>query len=295
VTDRLPSNLAQLYQAFGKDAIDQILPGDTFTIEDVEFVCKYSPESSSRRFFIVKPMALVERYRSLCESEWQHANIVELGIAEGGSTALLALLADPKKLVALDIETTELPALRDFIDERSLGERIRPYYGVDQADGSRLDEIADHEFGDDPLDLVIDDASHVYSLTRASFETLFPRLRPGGTYVIEDWSAAHTMRDAVREMMRDLPAERRAEFAEQMRRALSAPDGLKPETPLSRLAVELLVCRASLGDVIDSVSVDRYWLKVRRGPGEIAAGGFRLDDICHDYFGYLSGTQPGDA
>lgn len=295
MTDRLPSNLAYLYKAFGKDVIDQILPGDTFTLEDVEFVCKYSPESSSRRFFIVKPMALVERYRSLCESEWRHANILELGIAEGGSTALLALLADPKKLVALDIETTELPALRGFIDERNLGDRVRPYYGVDQADGPRIDEIVDEEYGDEPLDVVIDDASHVYSLTRASFETLFPRLRPGGTYVIEDWNAAHTMRDSVREMMRDLPAERRAEFAENMKRALSAPDRRKPETPLSRLAVELVVCRASLGDVIDSVSVDRYWLKVRRGSGEIDAGTFRLDEICHDYFGYLSGTQRADA
>ena len=39
----------------------------------------------------------------------------------------------------------------------------------------------------EPLDLVIDDASHLYGPTMASFEVLFPRLRPGGLYVIEDW------------------------------------------------------------------------------------------------------------
>ena len=43
----------------------------------------------------------------------------------------------------------------------------------------------------DELDLVVDDASHTYEETKASFEFLFPLLRPGGIYVIEDWSWAH--------------------------------------------------------------------------------------------------------
>jgi predicted methyltransferase len=38
---------------------------------------------------------------------------------------------------------------------------------------------------DQLLDLVVDDTSHL-GPTRASFNTLFPRLRPGGVYVIED-------------------------------------------------------------------------------------------------------------
>jgi hypothetical protein len=35
---------------------------------------------------------------------------------------------------------------------------------------------------------VLDDASHQYEPTKASFETLFPLLRPGGLYIIKDWS-----------------------------------------------------------------------------------------------------------
>lgn len=37
-----------------------------------------------------------------------------------------------------------------------------------------------------PFDLIIDDASHVNSLTIRSFEILFPLLKPGGFYFVED-------------------------------------------------------------------------------------------------------------
>jgi hypothetical protein len=40
------------------------------------------------------------------------------------------------------------------------------------------------------MNLVVDDASHTYEDTKASFETLFPLLQPGGIYAIEDWSWA---------------------------------------------------------------------------------------------------------
>jgi hypothetical protein len=35
---------------------------------------------------------------------------------------------------------------------------------------------------------VIDDGSHLLEETTRSFGTLFPRLRPGGLYVLEDWN-----------------------------------------------------------------------------------------------------------
>ena len=55
-------------------------------------------------------------------------------------------------------------------------------------DAPVLARRVDAAFGNRPLDLVMDDASHLGPQTRASFETLFPRLRAGGLYIIEDWS-----------------------------------------------------------------------------------------------------------
>ena len=54
---------------------------------------------------------------------------------------------------------------------------------ADQGDRPSLEKaVADCP----PFDLVVDDGSHVASHVSTSFETLFPKVRPGGFYAIED-------------------------------------------------------------------------------------------------------------
>jgi hypothetical protein len=65
---------------------------------------------------------------------------------------------------------------------------VRIYHGVDQADRDTIRRLVADEFAGQPLDLVIDDASHLLTPSTATFNPLFPRQRPGGLYVIEDWS-----------------------------------------------------------------------------------------------------------
>jgi len=294
MADRLPDNLSLLYSRFGSDAIESILPGDRFHVDGVEFVCKYVPGSTSSRFYIVKNLELVDRYRTLCE-EISGGTIVELGIAEGGSTALLALLAQPTLLVAIDLEPERLKALDDFIDQRRLQDIVRPLFGVDQADRERLRQLVDEELRGVPLDLVIDDCSHQFRPTRASFEALFPRLRPGGRYVIEDWNADHVMYDAVRKELADPAAPNHGELVTQIQRQLreDAHTRSVKRDPLTRLAMELVVARSSLTDVIAEVSVDEFWISIRRGTGEIDASAFRLSDHYLDHFGFLPPAQDG--
>jgi hypothetical protein len=64
------------------------------------------------------------------------------------------------------------------------------HFSTSQSDRKILEHIVLNELADE-LDLVVDDASHTYEETKASFEILFPLLRPGGIYLIEDWSWAH--------------------------------------------------------------------------------------------------------
>ena len=122
--------------------------------------------------------------------ELQPRRIVELGIANGGSAALLAAPA-PRREGSGARYPAPGESSADHIERHSLNNRIRPYYEVDQADVETLRRILSDEFGEAPIDVVIDDASHELAATRASLDVLFPLLRPGGCFVLEDWAWAH--------------------------------------------------------------------------------------------------------
>ncbi|RCG25478.1 class I SAM-dependent methyltransferase [Streptomyces diacarni] len=76
----------------------------------------------------------------------------------------------------------------DVFDKSPLDEaRIRTFQGH-QADEDFLDHVIAQT---GPLDLVIDDGSHINRDVLASFRKLFPVLREGGFYVVEDTQTAY--------------------------------------------------------------------------------------------------------
>jgi predicted O-methyltransferase YrrM len=239
--------------------------GDQWRVGDTEFVSSYSHHSTIDRFALRKTGDLVAKYVELCPL-YVGANIVELGIASGGSTALLTLLAEPRRLVACELASEPVAALQHFRERHGLVDVVRPYYGVDQSDRARLGAIVEAEFGDAPLDLVIDDASHLYDETIVSFEVCFPRLRPDGLFIIEDWASDHARAKLVAAALAqtDAPPDAIAQFAEALDRRA---EGRGP-VPLHRLVPELVEL-ARTGDVVASVTVDTHWVTIRRGPAEL--------------------------
>jgi demethylmacrocin O-methyltransferase len=76
----------------------------------------------------------------------------------------------------------------DIFDKTAHAEdRVRVLQG-DQGDERFLESMA-REFG--PFDIVIDDGSHMSHHIITSFNVLFPLLRPGGLYVVEDLSCCY--------------------------------------------------------------------------------------------------------
>ncbi|MGH9248669.1 MAG: class I SAM-dependent methyltransferase, partial [Acidimicrobiales bacterium] len=191
--------------------------------------------STPHRFLLLKNRQLVDAYINLAES-LKPRRIVELGIFEGGSTALLELLFQPDRLVAFELSTERVPALDRFLKLRRAEDRVRPYYGISQASGDAMAPILRENFGSSLLDLVIDDASHELDLTRQSFNILFPLLRPGGLYIIEDWGWGH------------VPFSR-------VRRGPS----------LAKLVLHLVLTMPYAKDLIDEIIVNGHWAMVRRG------------------------------
>lgn len=76
----------------------------------------------------------------------------------------------------------------DIFDKSGLEEnRIKIFKGS-QSDEKKLKEVA-NEIGE--IDIIIDDGSHVNSDVITSFKTLFPKLKKGGIYVIEDTQTSY--------------------------------------------------------------------------------------------------------
>ncbi len=206
-------------------------------------------------FFIFKPRTLLERHAGLIE-ELQPRHVFELGIFDGGSTLFLAELARPRRIVAIDQRPLDdsLERLRIHAAERGLAEVVRAYGEVDQADRPRLAEIVEEAFGGGgAIDLVIDDCSHMYEETKASFNELFPRLRPGGAYVIEDWRWAHTV-------VGEEPLE-----------------GMFPDrVPLTRLLFEIALAVPGAPEVVREISIEHQLIVVRRGHAEVDPATFDI-------------------
>lgn len=144
-------------------------------------------------FQFYKSKGLVDQYDAFLRRrpEFTPQRIMELGIWDGGSVALWFDVFKPRKHVAIDLARRgDSEYFRRFVEAHAAGSRLRTFWEFDQANEDRLRALVNDEF-DGPLDLVIDDASHIYQPTRASFEALFPFVAPGGLYIIEDWAWEH--------------------------------------------------------------------------------------------------------
>lgn len=149
-------------------------------------------------------------YEQLFESVGPVRNLLELGVFKGGSLVLWYEALGAHKIVGVDLAPKPPQArhLSSYMEAQSVPPPIKCYWQTNQTDSEQLRKIVANEF-EGPLDIIIDDASHVYSLTRASFMTLFPLLAGGGYYIIEDWPTdymeefhdpAGTMKDLFKEI-----------------------------------------------------------------------------------------------
>lgn len=211
--------------------------------------------SAGRDFILMKRPKLIEEYERVLKQLRPHA-MMELGIRRGGSMAMFNLAFRPPVHLAIEIEETPIPAL-DAVAQAAAdeGRKMVPVFGVDQSDKARLVEIVRTHVNADPrgaLDLVIDDASHKHELSRISFETLFPCIRTGGIYALEDWGWAHW-----------------AEF--QGDRAYFAK-----EDALTNLVFALLILHTCRPDIIASIRVTPVVVFIERGSARLDPMAFRI-------------------
>lgn len=223
-----------------------------FAVGGVNFECAplgdYSGKTSAERFLLLKDRGSLEQYAAVFDKD-QPKNILEFGIFQGGSPALFSLWFDAQKFVGIDIAEPVKP-FDEFCATHPVGKNIRTHYATSQTDRARVEQIISQEFGGTPIDMIIDDASHLYEYTRQTFEIAFPHLRPGGTYVIEDWGWAHWP---------DIHSH------------------YVGKTPLSVLIMELMMLCASRYDVISEIRVFPAFVFIRKAWQAPPLPNFKLD------------------
>jgi hypothetical protein len=57
---------------------------------------------------------------------------------------------------------------------------------------------------------------------------------------------------------------------------------------LPRLALQLLLTAVAAQGIVSSVTLDRQWLAIRRGPDELDPTSFSVADSYSDPFGWLA-------
>jgi SAM-dependent methyltransferase len=229
-------------------------PNEAIRVRDIELRFhggrQRPPMSTDDVVYVHKDAAFVASINGTLECV-RPKRMVEVGLLDGGSTVYWHYQYDLERLAAFDI-AADAPHLTRYIERNKLAEAIRVHFGVAQTDRERLRTAIAADFGDDLVDAVVDDASHEYAATKACFETIFPYLRTGGAYVIEDWAWGHSHKWP--------PAER-------------------ADMPLmSPLLSELMLVCGHASSVIDKVEINRRFAVIWRGAADLPKDRFRLSE-----------------
>ena len=166
---------------------------DGFVVDGVRFISDMTQSNIRRKsddtaFTIVKSQPYFDFYESVLDKAPK--DIFEVGFFEGGSSVFLDCYFKPESLTCVDIRKAEIAPVSNYIERHKRADAFRMVYGQSQGDTEGLSAlVAEHH--PSGLDMVIDDASHQYHLTKETFSALFPALRPGGLYVVEDYGWAH--------------------------------------------------------------------------------------------------------
>ena len=121
----------------------------------------------------IEPLRYFQTYLKIAADLGPRASVCEIGIWQGESLRMWQALFPLARVCGVDYQTED---------------RVWPpgtVQVISQQDNPALPALLE-QAGVLPLGLVVDDASHQPAQTSRTFELLWPRVSPGGYYVIED-------------------------------------------------------------------------------------------------------------
>lgn len=135
-------------------------------------------KSSQFNNFAVKYDKILAPFRN------SYKSVLEIGICQGNSLRMWVDYFPNAIIRGVDIPNAEIhgvnlkTALRDC---KAYSDKIE-FHMADQSDEAQLKNL--EQFS--PFDFIVDDGSHLWGDQILTFQTLFPYLRKGGIYIVED-------------------------------------------------------------------------------------------------------------
>jgi hypothetical protein len=138
-----------------------------------ELAVKYGTDKGPENHMYTSKYSLyLEQYRDV------EFNLLEIGVFDGASVKMWKEYFPKANIVALDID----PRCKQYEEDR-----IDIHIG-DQTDVKFLQDVF-NKYGH--FEVILDDGGHSWKQQIVSFETLFPRLTPGGLYFLEDMHTSY--------------------------------------------------------------------------------------------------------
>ena len=129
--------------------------------------------------------------RHLAKFQKQFCTVLEIGVSHGGSLQVWKEYLPHANITGVDID----PRCQAF------GATPDQVITADQGNAEHMEAIA----GLWAWDIVIDDGSHVPEHQGISFKAIWPKLNPGGVYIIEDCHQHFPYLDPIPDMVTTYP------------------------------------------------------------------------------------------
>lgn len=129
-----------------------------------------------------KPLCYYKKYDDfISHHKLSPTSILEVGVYAGESTKILSRRFPNAKILALDLQLQPI----DFSEYPNV-----VYLQADQTDQKGLQQIIQTHFPEG-VDLVIEDACHYGWHSKTTFDIVFPFVKDGGAYFVEDWGTGY--------------------------------------------------------------------------------------------------------
>jgi len=151
------------------------------SLTELERNSQYYDSYTTEQKAIAKPPQYLMRYEEHLNGLFdEKLSILELGVFKGNSLELFSQMFPNSHIFGVDINKCE----KTFSNNR-----VMVYQG--SQDDPSIHRRIMTENNITRFDIIVDDCSHIGSLTFDSFCLLFPILADGGYYVIEDWGTGY--------------------------------------------------------------------------------------------------------